>query len=789
MPIEICLGTISSLSLQIDNSRCVFLSAMVLVFTSEICLILYKFHLLIQFMSMKKIFTLSAMMVMLAFSSQAAYYLVGEAPFGNGWDPSNGLEMTLGSDGLYSVKGTVNGTIYFVLADNLSAPGDWTTFNNEYRIGPLGANEEVTVGSWITTQKAAGNGNGSYKFTGTGSEYTITYNPYISKFKIEGEVIPITIDTYTVAGTPESVFGTLWDPNNENNNMVKQDDGTFKLNKYGCQLSGDELQFKVVGNHDWGFAWPDNDFIFSVDEPGTYDVTFTFNPETKEVGVTAEMTGSFDPRTGELYVLGEVVEAAGWNPSEGLKMDTEDGNIFTTTFTSMGNNPDENDGIGYSYFQFTTKLSESSDDWNSINAYRIGAIENDYLLSDDLMGIEIQMGNFGQANSFKIPAGKFDVTVDLENKTMVINKNDTPEPPAGPQLEKVWEITDLSSFYLTGVRQGFGMGGKFYINDTQWNAENGGEPTIYVVGENGVEATLPGSANTPITRDEAGNIIVTNNVAFPSTDWAAAEATIKVINPETRDIKEYAIPEDCMIAGRCDMIGFAKGNLMEDGVLYFVGGNSTGVSVLTIAGGEVSTDDCYIASCDGLVPSTSTVINHYKDLAGEDGLLYVTRNAAPTKLFADGDNFIGTTFTLPNKGACNGAFPFIWEGTEYFVYPTLPNYLDGFAIAEANAEEPLVEVPATAAANANSYTSNWLNAEVDKDGVNIYQYYPGGHLTVYRLTNGTGGVEEIINNVEKVVAGVRYYNIMGQEMKEANGITIVVTTYTDGSHSAVKVIK
>jgi hypothetical protein len=30
---------------------------------------------------------------------------------------------------------------------------------------------------------------------------------------------------------------------------------------------------------------------------------------------------------------------------------------------------------------------------------------------------------------------------------------------------------------------------------------------------------------------------------------------------------------------------------------------------------------------------------------------------------------------------------------------------------------------------------------------------------------------------------------MGQEMNEANGITIVVTTYTDGSHSAVKVIK
>ena len=30
---------------------------------------------------------------------------------------------------------------------------------------------------------------------------------------------------------------------------------------------------------------------------------------------------------------------------------------------------------------------------------------------------------------------------------------------------------------------------------------------------------------------------------------------------------------------------------------------------------------------------------------------------------------------------------------------------------------------------------------------------------------------------------------MGQEMREANGLTIIVTTYTDGSHDAVKVIK
>ena len=44
-------------------------------------------------------------------------------------------------------------------------------------------------------------------------------------------------------------------------------------------------------------------------------------------------------------------------------------------------------------------------------------------------------------------------------------------------------------------------------------------------------------------------------------------------------------------------------------------------------------------------------------------------------------------------------------------------------------------------------------------------------------------------NGQKTVAGVRYFNMAGQEMQQAEGMTIVVTTYTDGSTSAVKVVK
>ncbi|MBO4803842.1 MAG: hypothetical protein J5503_04780, partial [Muribaculaceae bacterium] len=49
------------------------------------------------------------------------------------------------------------------------------------------------------------------------------------------------------------------------------------------------------------------------------------------------------------------------------------------------------------------------------------------------------------------------------------------------------------------------------------------------------------------------------------------------------------------------------------------------------------------------------------------------------------------------------------------------------------------------------------------------------------------GLSELASG--KTVAGVRYYNMAGQEMQEANGMTIVVTTYTDGTTSAAKVIK
>ena len=64
---------------------------------------------------------------------------------------------------------------------------------------------------------------------------------------------------------------------------------------------------------------------------------------------------------------------------------------------------------------------------------------------------------------------------------------------------------------------------------------------------------------------------------------------------------------------------------------------------------------------------------------------------------------------------------------------------------------------------------------------------PGGVFFDVQENEVPTGISELVNG--KQIANVRYFNLAGQEMQEANGMTIVVTTYTDGTTSAAKVMK
>ena len=342
---------------------------------------------------------------------------------------------------------------------------------------------------------------------------------------------------------------------------------------------------------------------------------------------------------------------------------------------------------------------------------------------------------------------------------------DGPDPSVVTyHIDKVWELNNTEAFVaVNDARQGFGMNGKFYVNDKATS-------TIYEIGPEGLtHFTYPGGANTGFTRDEAGNLVV-SNATFPNS-WTG-NPELKVINPYTNAVVTYTLPTELVNFGRSDNLGFARGNLLEDGEIYLVGATSSGVTRIAITGGEVDLDNSYIANIDDWTVNSGSLVNYYKDINGDDALLCVTRNAAPVKALFDNDNLDGTAISLPNKGATNGVFPFTWDGKEYFLYPTLENYRDGFAVAEANAAQPLVSVPHVAAANANSYQNDWLNAEVDNKGVTIYQYYPGGHFTVWRLTKSGGVTRGDVNGDGNIdpsdISALIDYLLNGTEVNEPN---------------------
>ena len=82
----------------------------------------------------------------------------------------------------------------------------------------------------------------------------------------------------------------------------------------------------------------------------------------------------------------------------------------------------------------------------------------------------------------------------------------------------------------------------------------------------------------------------------------------------------------------------------------------------------------------------------------------------------------------------------------------------------------------------------WFENNGERVRIEAYAYVGDvqSDVAAYEFTVQTA-LDELMAG--KTVAGVRYFNLAGQEMQEANGMTIVVTTYTDGTSSAVKVMK
>ncbi len=183
-----------------------------------------------------------------------------------------------------------------------------------------------------------GNGTQTSDIKGlTDGTYYFTYDGGTGYQDITSEVTGVVTEyTYTVAGV-ESVFGSNWNAVDTNNDMVKQDDGTYKWEKTDITLPAGNITFKVVRDHSWDNSWPAQNYELAIEESGIYTITITFDPSTSNVGATATKTGEAQVET--VYrVAGSSTELFGssWNGSDdNNKMTEESEGYWTKSYSNV----------------------------------------------------------------------------------------------------------------------------------------------------------------------------------------------------------------------------------------------------------------------------------------------------------------------------------------------------------------------------------------------------------------------------------------------------------------------
>ena len=106
---------------------------------------------------------------------------------------------------------------------------------------------------------------------------------------LKEEIIDEEDPIYTVTGSSAELFGDVWDAALllEQNEMTKGNDGIYTWTKENVALTAGTIEFKVVLGHAWGLEWPESNYQANIENNGNYDVSITFNPETKDITFNA----------------------------------------------------------------------------------------------------------------------------------------------------------------------------------------------------------------------------------------------------------------------------------------------------------------------------------------------------------------------------------------------------------------------------------------------------------------------------------------------------------------------
>ena len=109
-------------------------------------------------------------------------------------------------------------------------------------------------------------------------------------------------DVYIGVGVAE-LFGTAWDANNDDNKLIKGDDGKYSLTKEGLLLAIGEYGYKITKNGAWIPDGTGNEQKLAITENGIYTMTLTVDPADDSYLATAQKTGDAFATIAELTAL------------------------------------------------------------------------------------------------------------------------------------------------------------------------------------------------------------------------------------------------------------------------------------------------------------------------------------------------------------------------------------------------------------------------------------------------------------------------------------------------------
>ncbi len=362
--------------------------------------------------------------------------------------------VVLAMVGIFAVSQSANATV------NGDADGD----------GVVTSSDVTALYNYLLNGDAVLNGDVNGDGSITSADITYVYNIMLGTLPVENEKVYIlgqaNGNTWGAATGVEMEYYE-WEGVKEYSAFVEfagENDG-YSYFSFTKKLAENNNDWDAIADQRFG---SESDGFLIIGEQFETPLPLTYeNPQAFKIAagkyilvvnleaMTLTVTPTMPPIPANVYILGEV-NGNQWNPAVGVEMTCEDGNIFTAQITTKE--------TGFSYFSFTRMLAdaESETGWDDIAPYRFGAVsagDPNFIVTEDLLGTEIALTTENYL-ALQMAPGTFTLTLDLENMTLKINGEFTPQP----QPENNW--------YLIGTNNGWSTTDKTFKFTQSTDNEN-----------------------------------------------------------------------------------------------------------------------------------------------------------------------------------------------------------------------------------------------------------------------------------------------------------------------------